>query len=403
MLRRGLTENEACLDASGKPPWGKQLIKIALIGLGKMGISHQAIVNSHPDLELVAVCDTTEYLLDVLAKYTAIKTYSDYRKLLAAETLDAVLIATPSRYHAEMVRAALDANLHVFCEKPFCLDVAEGLALAALAQQKNRVNQVGYHYRFVEVFHEVKKLLEMGIIGKLHHIRTEAYGPVVLRPKGGTWRIRKSEGGGCLYDYASHAIDLANYLVGPPQAVGGTTLNSVFSADVEDEVYTNFFYADGMTGQVAANWSDDSLRKMSAKVNIWGTNGRIAADRQEIQIYIRDNNNLPKGFKKGWTVRYGTELADQVWYYLRGEEYSAQIDHFVQGIKAGRVDTRSTFLSAANTDLVMSTMVRDVGAGRTPVSADETAALPVIENRGFWGSIFGSGSREASARNGNRV
>ena len=91
-----------------------------------MGLSHQAIVNSHPDVELVAVCDTTEYLLDVLAKYTGIKTYSDYRELLAAEKLDAVLIATPSKYHAEMVRAALDANLHVFCEKPFCLDVAEG-------------------------------------------------------------------------------------------------------------------------------------------------------------------------------------------------------------------------------------------------------------------------------------
>ena len=160
------------------------MIRIALLGLGKMGLSHQAIVNSHPDVDLVAVCDTTDYLLDVLTKYTGVKTYSDYRKLFAEEKLDAALIATPSRFHAEMVRAALDANLHVFCEKPFCLDVAEGRALAELATQKNLVNQVGYHYRFVEAFHEMKRLLDLGIIGKLHHILAEAYGPVVLRPKG---------------------------------------------------------------------------------------------------------------------------------------------------------------------------------------------------------------------------
>jgi predicted dehydrogenase len=363
-----------------------------------MGLSHQAIVNAHPEVELVAVCDTTEYLLDVLAKYTGVKTYSDYRKLLASEKLDAVLIATPSRFHAEMVRAALDADLHVFCEKPFCLDVAEGKALAELARQKNKVNQVGYHYRFVNVFHEMKRLLDLGVIGKLHHIRAEAYGRVVLRPKGGTWRIRRSEGGGCLYDYASHAIDLANYLVGPPQAIGGTVLKRLFSADVEDEVYANFFYADGMTGQIAANWSDESFRKMSAKMTVWGTNGKIAADRQEIQIYIRDNSELPKEFSKGWTVRHGTELAEPVWFYLRGEEYSAQIDHFVRAIKTCQVDTRSTFLSAVDTDLVMSAMVRDVGSGTTAVFTDEGVLLPDDQGKGFWGSIRVLGSRKASSR-----
>ncbi len=376
------------------------MIRIALLGLGKMGLSHQAVVNSHPDVDLVAVCDTTEYLLGVLTKYTGVKTYSDYRKLLAEEKLDAVLIATPSRFHAEMARAALDANLHVFCEKPFCLDVAEGRALAELARQKNLVNQVGYHYRFVEVFHEMKRLLDLGVFGKLHHIRAEAYGPVVLRPKGGTWRIRKSEGGGCLYDYASHAIDLANYLVGPPQAVGGTSLNRIFSADVEDEVYANFFYESGMTGQIAANWSDESFRKMSAKVTVWGANGKIAADRQEIQVYIRDNSNLPEAFRKGWTVRYGADLAEPVWYYLRGEEYSSQIDHFVQAIKSGEVYTRSTFSSAVDTDLVMSAMARDAVTGRTPVSVNEVVPLPDAAKKGFWGSFMGSTSRKASARNG---
>src|ERR1019366_4554910 len=106
----------------------------------------------------------------------------------------------------------------------------------------------------------------LNVLGKLHHIRAEAYGPVVLKPKGSGWRTNKSEGGGCLHDYASHAIDLVNYLAGRPGAVGGTIMNRLFSSDVEDEVYASLFYADGMTGQIAANWSDETFRKMSTKV-----------------------------------------------------------------------------------------------------------------------------------------
>jgi scyllo-inositol 2-dehydrogenase (NADP+) len=348
------------------------MIRVALLGLGKMGLSHCAIINTHPDIKLVAVCDTTEYLLSVLGKYSHIKTYSSYRKLLAEEELDAVFIATPSRFHAEMAKAALDAGLHVFCEKPFCLDAEEGLKLAELAEKKNRVNQVGYHYRFVGTFHEMKHLLDAGVLGTLHHIRAEAFGPVVLRPKGRTWRTSKTEGGGCLHDYASHAIDLMNYLVGPPQAVGGTVMNRLFSGDVEDEVYSNLFYAGGLSGQVSANWSDESQRKMATKVSVWGTNGKIVADRQEMQIYFRAG--APEGFNKGWNTRYTTDLTEPVWFYLRGEEYSAQVSHFVETIKAGRMDTRSTFRSAVDTDLVLSAMVKD--ADRRIGAVARTSVMP---------------------------
>ena len=341
------------------------MIRVALVGIGKMGLSHCAIVNTHPDVELVAICDASDYLLSVFAKYTGIRVYGDYRKLLESEKLDAVIVATPSRYHAEMVQAALGRGLHVFCEKPFCLSAGEGLALAELAEKNNLVNQVGYHYRFVGAFQELKRLLDSRALGKLHHIRAEAFGPVVLKPKGTTWRSRRQEGGGCLYDYASHAIDLVNYLVGRPQSVGGTLMNQLFSGDVEDEVYTNLFYADGLTGQIAANWSDESQRKMSTKVSVWGANGKIVADRQELQIYIRDAGRALQGLNKGWNTRYTTALTQPVWFYLRGEEYSAQIDHFIQAIKTGHAETASSFRSAVDTDLVVSAMVRDSEIGGT--------------------------------------
>jgi scyllo-inositol 2-dehydrogenase (NADP+) len=353
------------------------MIKVALIGLGKMGISHLAIIRSHPLVDMVAVCDTTAYLLDILSKYTGLKTYSDYKALLAAEKLDAVVVATPSRYHGEIVRAALKLGIHVFCEKPFCLDLEEAQELVKLAEDKGLVNQVGYHYRFVGAFREARRLLEVGAIGRVHNIRAEAYGPVVLQPKGATWRASKREGGGCLYDYASHAIDLMNYLVGPPKSVSGSILNRIFSADVDDEVYATFSYGNGMNGQLAANWSDESFRKMSMKITVSGTEGRITADRQEVQIYYRGDRGEQLGLNKGWNIRYTTELTEEVWYYLRGEEYSAQMDAFFKAVEAKSPAVTSSFASALQADTVINLIQRNVAGER---AQDDPGAKPAKES-----------------------
>jgi scyllo-inositol 2-dehydrogenase (NADP+) len=380
------------------------MLRAGIIGLGKMGLSHQSIANAHPEIQLTTVCDTSTYVLDVLSKYTGVATYSDYKRMLAETALDCVFVATPSRYHAEVVTTALDRGLHVFCEKPFALDPETGLRLAALAESKRLVNQVGYHYRFVAAFNEAKRMLDQHVIGDLHHVRVEAYGPVVLRPKGSTWRSQKIEGGGCLFDYACHGIDLVNYLIGRPISVSGTVLNSVFSNDVEDEIYSTFQFNQGFYGQLATNWSDESFRKMSLKISIWGTNGRINVDRQEVQIYIRKPPNSLEGLTSGWNVRYTTELTRPVWFYVRGEEYSAQIDHFVQCIKTG-VTPISNFRSATDTSLVAAMMREDadkprmqvpsIGAGNLntvdPLRAHPQAGKSLV--RSFLDRLFGSGDR----------
>ncbi len=357
-----------------------------MVGLGKMGLSHHAIVNAHPSVKVAAACDTSAYLTDVLNKYTGLKCYSDLDAMLAAEDLDAVVVSTPSKLHASMVEKALQRGLHVFCEKPFVLDVADGERLIALADKKGLVTQVGYHYRFVGAFQEAARVVASGALGQVHHVRVEAYGPVVLRPKGSTWRSAKSEGGGALYDYACHAIDLVNFVAGTPTSVGGVVLNSVFSRDVDDEVYCTLHYTNGATGQLAVNWSDESFRKMSTKISVWGSNGRIAADRQECQIYLREAHPGLPGVGKGWTVRYTTDLTEEVWYYLRGEEYSAQIDYFVKSIEQGRTDGKNTFRSALDADRVVSMILAHQRGAR---AAPAVLRPEPVKARSFWDRIFG--------------
>jgi len=360
------------------------MVRLAVVGLGKMGLSHQAMINAHPDVKVEAVCDSVGYVLDVLNKYTGVRTYTDYETMLREVELDAVLIVTPSNFHAKMVTAALDRGLHVFCEKPFCLDTAEGEAATRLAREKGVVNQVGYHYRFVGAFQEVKRLIDAGAIGEVTHVLAEAYGPVVLQPKGSTWRTQRTAGGGCLYDYAAHPINLVNWYFGEPTGVGGTVLNSIFSGETDDEVYSTLYFADGKSAQISVNWCDESYRKMSTKITIMGKSGRIYADRQECQVYLRDTAKLPAGYQQGWNTRYTTDLTAPVWFYVRGEEYSAQLDYFVECIKTKRAENVNSFADALATDKVMSMMIADAEKGASVRSEDALAPVKKRKKRLFF-------------------
>ena len=132
------------------------------------------------------------------------------------------------------------------------------------------------------------------------------------------------------------------------------------------------------------NWSDESYRKMSTKITIWGTNGRIYADRQECQAYLRDTATLPAGYQAGWNVRYTTDLTEPVWFYVRGEEYSAQLDYFVRAIEGKRAsDNVNSFASALMTDKVIAMMIADTEKGPSTSSGDAPAE-PSRAKRGFF-------------------
>jgi predicted dehydrogenase len=335
------------------------MIRVCVVGLGKMGLSHLSIIRVHPRVQLAGVCDLSQYFLDVLGKATGAHTFTDYKKMFAETNPDAVVVAVPSRFHAAVVSAALERGMHVFCEKPLCLDSKESAKLASAAEEAGIVNQTGYHYRFVATFQEMKRLIDLGVIGKVSHVLAEAYGPVVLHSRGSTWRTQKDEGGGCLYDYAAHPVNLLNWLIGMPEQVSGTVLGQVFSRQTEDEVYSTFRYRNGLSAQLSVNWSDESCRKMSVKISAWGTQGKISADCQECQVYLRSAADPPAGYVKGWNIRYTTELTKPVWFYVRGEEYSAQLDYFVNCIESGERQNVNSFRSASETDRVLSMIVDD--------------------------------------------
>lgn len=334
------------------------MIKGAIIGLGKMGISHAAIVGAHPDVDMVAVCDTSSLVLDAFKKFSAVRTYNNYKELIEKETLDFVLVATPTRFHYPIAKFALEKGLHVFCEKPFSLTTAEGEELTDIAQNKFLVNQVGYHNHFIGTFREMKRLLKTGVLGELVHFVGEAYGPVVTKEKGGTWRSKPEEGGGCLYDYASHVINLIQEIIGRPVKTSGSQLKNIYSNGVEDAVYGTLHLQNGISGILSVNWSDETYRKMSTILTVQGKNGKIICDATEIKIFLKEESKK-EGLDKGWTIKYITDFAIPVKYYLRGEEYSAQIDQFIDSIKNKKPVENNSFEEGLYTDKVIEMIIND--------------------------------------------
>jgi predicted dehydrogenase len=358
-------------------------VRIGVVGLGKMGLSHFAMINAHPRVETIA-CDGAGFMVDVLGRNIDNTIYRDYDTMLDSERLDAVVIATPSRLHAPMTTAALERDLHVFCEKPFCLDWSDSERLTQLAADKARVAQVGYHYRYVGAFREMKRILDTGALGRITHVLAEAYGPVVLRPKRSTWRSQKSEGGGCLYDYAAHPLNLLNWFFGTPAQASGSVLTPIFSEGIDDQVTATLGWDDGPTAQLSVNWSDESHRKMTTRITMIGTNGRIFADRQECQVYLRAPDPALPGFEAGWTVKYTTELTEDPWFYLRGEEYSAQLADFIGAVAEGQGKAvENDFASAAQTDRTMAMMIENAETGQ-PVGAPPVTARPTPARKRGW-------------------
>lgn len=335
------------------------MIRAAIIGLGKMGMSHAAILGGLPNVELVAACDMDSLLQSAFKKLTKIKMFTDYKKMIEEVKPDCVYVVTPTKLHYDMVMFALEHGCHVFCEKPFALTVEQGEKMVAMAKAKGLVNQVGYHNRYIGTFNEMKRLLAEGIIGKPFHFMGEAYGPVVLKSKGGTWRSDKKNGGGCIEDYAAHVLNLINYVTGSNLVdCKGTQMPSIFSNEVDDAVYGSLYLANGLKGQISVNWSDDTVRKMTTSIKIEGDGGKMEADATTLKIYLKEDK--PKyGFEKGWNFKYITDVTPLVEFNLRGEEYTAETQAFINSIVTGKVDERNSFETALQTDYIIKKMEED--------------------------------------------
>ena len=212
--------------------------------------------------------------------------YDSACALLQAESaeLDFVDVATPPAEHAAIAMAALDAGLHVLCEKPLCTTVADADALLARAQQRQRVLFPCHNYRHAPVIKAVRELLDRDTIGQVHTVtlqtfrNTHARGIGEWRPD---WRReRRFSGGGIAMDHGSHTFYLAfEWLKGYPTAISARTA-TMGTFDTEDDFTCSLKFPHGFAS-AHLSWTA-GVRKVLYTIH--GDRGAVRVEDDSIEV-----------------------------------------------------------------------------------------------------------------------
>lgn len=225
--------------------------RVALIGTGWYGKSDLFRLIQVAPVEVVALCDADKHQLNNAADMVSQRQqsrkrpalYGDYRKLLAEQKPEIVLVGTPDHWHALITIEAIKSGAHVYVQKPISVDVLEGEAMVAAARKYDRVVQVGTQRRSTPHLIDAKKnIVDAGLLGKVSHVEICCYyhmrnngnppvqqvpdffdyemwtGPAPLRPYDGLphvrwWRAFMEYGNGIMGDMCVHMLDAVRWLL----------------------------------------------------------------------------------------------------------------------------------------------------------------------------------------------
>jgi predicted dehydrogenase len=251
-------------------------VRWGLIGCGDIAQKRVAPALRDSDVcELVAVSRAQSHLAESFAKqFGAHRWYSDWRDLLLDHDIDAVYVATPVHLHAEQTIAAAESRRHVLCEKPMSLNVADCERMIAACRANNVKLGVAYYRHFYPVITRIKQVIESGEIGKPVLAQINAYewfDPRADHPR--SWLLKQSvSGGGPMFDFGCHRIEVLIDLFGPPTEVRGVTANALFEREVEDTAAALFRFESGVCGTLAVSHAAQESRDT---LDVFGSQGSI--------------------------------------------------------------------------------------------------------------------------------
>ena len=196
-------------------------IRIGLVGTSWYSeFLHLAKIKEHLGADLCAICGRNRIRADELAdKYSIAQVYTDYQEMIQRANLQALVVAAPDDLHYPITMAALEAGLHVLCEKPMALNVTHAKAMLEKAQAVGVKHMLCFTNRWSPAYRYLKQLLDQGYLGRCYQINIRCVGDYGSGEY--NWRVDRERSNGILGDLGSHMIDLARWYVGDIAQVNG--------------------------------------------------------------------------------------------------------------------------------------------------------------------------------------
>ena len=344
MNRRDFLKGSAATVAISRlPRYAQQLAdtrkRVGLIGTGWYGKTDLLRMIQVAPVEVVSLCDVDRRMLSDAADLVATRqlskkkprTYSDYREMLKAGDLDAVLIGTPDHWHALPMIEAARAGLDVWVQKPISVDVVEGQAMLAAARKYNRVVQVGMQRRstphLVRARDRIVREGKLGTVGLVeiycyYHMRATQNppdtqppeyldyemwsGPAPMRPYNAlvhprSWRAFMEYGNGIVGDMCVHMLDMVRWMMdlGWPKSVsssGGILVDKASKANISDTQTATFDFGDLQVVWTHRTWGDAPDPKYQWAAIFYGDKGTLKASVDGYDFYPpRTNESTLKG------------------------------------------------------------------------------------------------------------
>jgi predicted dehydrogenase len=262
------------------------MLSVAGIGLGDLGRFELSVLADREDVELVGGADPSPDARTAFAREQSAPTYEDYEELLAAESPDAVTIATPHTLHYDQASAAMAAGAHVHVEKPMVTDLADARDLIATAERAGLTLAVGYQRHFDPRFREIRRLLDAGRIGRLHMAACHLEQRWIEWTRD-QWRSDPAlSGGGQLYDSGSHLLDALLWTTrATPTSVAAAVDRAAHEVDVDSALAATLDRGgDTVTASVGVTGDGASSPAPGESLRLFGTDGAVEFDGDRLRV-----------------------------------------------------------------------------------------------------------------------
>jgi predicted dehydrogenase len=263
-------------------------MNFAIVGLGKIGILHAAMVRSVPGARLAALVDRVPKLGAHVQSMmgTPVPFFTSVPEAVRQVPLQGVFVCTPQFAHRAVAEECLEAGLDVFVEKPLAHRLEDAEALVNTCRRRSEaVTAVGFMKAHEGHYQEVGRLLQETALGDLHHFGATCYLSQVFARKKGWIYDRSRSGGGMVINSTCHLLHSLLRWFGPVQAVTARC-QSIHSDGVEDAADIALEFA-AVSGRVLTSWSEPGYSVETSTVRIHGTSGDLEVNDRNLRLELR--------------------------------------------------------------------------------------------------------------------
>lgn len=251
-------------------------IRVAVVGCGRIAKNHLEVIGNYAqELQLVSLCDVDRQVLDQHMSKYGVSGYSSLHDMLENESLDLIVLCTPSGLHSKQAILAADYKVHVVTEKPMSTRWGDGVAMVNACDAASVHLFVVKQNRTNSTLQLLKRAVDEQRFGRIHLVQLNVFWtrPQSYYDQGNGWRGTWEFDGGAFMNQASHYVDLLDWLIGPVEKVQAMT-STTRSIEAEDTGVLNVKWRNGALGSMSVTMLTYP-KNLEGSITILGEKGSI--------------------------------------------------------------------------------------------------------------------------------